>query len=148
MPRKLRIPTGRYSRHILICADQTKPKCAPRGVTIPAWTALKKRLNEMGLAQGDGCVFRSKVNCLRVCKKGPIAVVYPDGTWYHSAKGKVLERILVEHLQGGSPVEEYVFATNPLALPVEGGSEEAAGLPERTEHGAGVQDVGTPDSLR
>lgn len=115
MPRSLRVPTGRYSRHILLCADQTKPKCAPREVTIPAWTALKNRLDDLGLARGDGCVFRSKVNCLRVCDKGPIAVVYPDGTWYHSASGEVLERILVEHLQGGNPVEEYVFARNPLA---------------------------------
>lgn len=114
MGTKLRIPTGRYSRHILICADQTKPKCASRKVTLPAWSQLKKRLVELGLAKGDGCVFRSKVNCLRVCKKGPIAVVYPDGTWYHSAKGKVLERILVEHIVGGKPVEQYVFARNPL----------------------------------
>ena len=79
-----------------------------------AWQKLKDLLKEIGLAQGDGCVYRSKVNCLRVCQKGPIAVVYPDGIWYHSVRGEVLERILVEHLRDGKPVEEYVFARNPL----------------------------------
>ncbi len=128
MPSELRIPTGRYSRHILICADQTKPKCAAREVTIPAWNTLKRRLGELGLANGEGCVYRSKVNCLRVCSSGPIAVVYPDGTWYHSASGEVLERIIVEHIQGGMPVEEYVFATNPLA-----GFADPAPDPSETE---------------
>lgn len=130
----LRIPTGRYTRHILLCADQTKPKCAPREVTVPVWTRLKDRLDELGLARGNGCVFRSKVNCLRVCAQGPIAVVYPDGTWYHSVSEDVLERILVEHVQGGRPVEEYIFARNPLPASGErsanasgGGLEDSAG---------------------
>lgn len=114
MAEDLRIPTGPYSRHILLCADQSNPKCAPRSLTLAAWRMLKDRLSEMGLAHGDGCVYRSKVNCLRVCERGPIAVVYPDGTWYHSASGKVLERILVEHVRDGNPVEEYIFARNPL----------------------------------
>ena len=119
MAEELCIPTGPYSRHILLCADQSNPKCAPRSLTLDAWRTLKDRLSEMGLAHGDGCVYRSKVNCLRVCEKGPIAVVYPDGTWYHSASGKVLERILVEHLRDGNPVEEYIFARNPLPQPTD-----------------------------
>lgn len=116
MAGELCIPTGPYSRHILLCADQSNPKCAPRDLTLAAWRRLKDRLRELGLAHGDGCVYRSKVNCLRVCEKGPIAVVYPDGTWYHSASGEVLERILVEHVRDGNPVEEYIFARNPLPL--------------------------------
>ena len=125
MAKELRIPTGSYSRHILLCADQTNPKCAPRDLTLEAWRSLKDRLSEMGLAHGDGCVYRTKVNCLRVCEMGPIAVVYPDGTWYHSASGEVLERILVEHVRDGNPVEEYIFARNPLS-PAQGQATNAS----------------------
>ena len=96
-------------RHIFLCADQTKPACAPKEQGLASWDYLKRRLEELGLTRSDECVYRTKANCLRVCQQGPIAVVYPEGTWYHSVTPEALERIIREHLIGGQPVQELVF---------------------------------------
>ena len=101
-------------RHIFLCADQTKPTCAPKEEGLASWNHLKRRLEELGLTKADECVYRTKANCLRICEHGPIAVVYPEGTWYHSVTPAVLERIIQEHLIEGRPVKEFIFAENPL----------------------------------
>ena len=59
-------------------------------------------------------VMRTKAACLRVCRGGPWLVVYPEGVWYGSLDPARFDRILAEHLVGGTPVAEWAVARNGL----------------------------------
>jgi (2Fe-2S) ferredoxin len=106
-----KLQLGRNRRHIFLCVGGT---CAPHGDQKDSWKYLKGRLKELGLVGAEGGVMRTKADCLRICTDGPIAVVYPDGTWYRRCTPENLERIITEHLLAGRPVADLLFATAPL----------------------------------
>ena len=102
---------GASSRHIFLC---TGGKCAPREEAEVSWAFLKSRLKELGLTDRAGGVLRTKADCIRVCREGPLALVYPEGTWYRHATPANLERIIQEHQIGGRPVADLTLVDGPL----------------------------------
>jgi (2Fe-2S) ferredoxin len=130
---------GALDRHILLCAEQSTPRCSSYEESSRVWGYLKRRLKELDLASAPpgwrsrdlddppglvpgpaGSVLRTKVDCFRICERGPIVVVYPDGVWYHSVDEEVMERIITEHLVGGRPITEHVFAIDELGINIGG----------------------------
>jgi (2Fe-2S) ferredoxin len=102
---------GGYRRHVFLC---TGPSCCTPETGLAAWEALKQALKEKNLLTGDNACYRTKVGCLRICCHGPTMVVYPEGTWYHGMTPERIPQFVQQHLIEGKPVEEWVFARNPL----------------------------------
>jgi (2Fe-2S) ferredoxin len=107
---------GHYHRHVFLCVGDA---CCPGEVGTKAWEALKAELKDkhLSLSTGPAACYRTKVQCLRVCRGGPVAVVYPEGTYYAGLTAERVPRFVDEHLVNGQPVEEWIFARNPLPGP-------------------------------
>lgn len=106
-----KLGVGRIRRHVFLCPG---PKCCDEAQGQEAWEALKAEISQRGLGQGENVCFRTKVGCLRLCQQGPVALVYPEGTWYGEITADRVPRLVGEHVVDGKPVEEWTLAQNSL----------------------------------
>jgi len=101
-----------FQRHIFFCVNQrdaaeARPCCANRDARAMQQHA-KKRVKELGLA-GPGKVRVNQAGCLDRCEEGPVAVVYPEGTWYTYFDQSDIDEIVESHLRDGQPVERLLL---------------------------------------
>jgi (2Fe-2S) ferredoxin len=96
------------TRHLFLCPG---PDCARMRDGEHTWEYMKCRVKQLDLK-----LMRTKAACFRICKDGPLLVVYPDGVWYGRVTPERFERILQEHILGGVPVREFIIAENPLCV--------------------------------
>jgi len=99
----------KYNKHVFVCIGSA---CTPGEES----SAIYKRLKEQLAEKAPDTIRRSKSQCLGVCEKGPLLVVYPEGIWYSHVDQALLDRIVDEHLIGGKPVKEHIFHNNELAV--------------------------------
>ena len=115
-------PAGvQVQHHLLLCATPTKALCNPDpAIGSASWDALKRLVRELGLedpARPEGVVWRSKVDCLRFCHRGPVLLIWPEGIAYGDVSADRVERILRQHVIAGEPVQEWILSRTPLAVP-------------------------------
>lgn len=93
-----RVKVRSYESHVLVCSGS---ECKKRG-SKDVRKAIKGEVKEAGLRRD---VRLDSVGCLGLCKHGPNAIVYPEGTWYVGLSEGDAPEIIEEHLSGGKPVE-------------------------------------------
>ncbi len=104
----------KFRRHIFLCVDADEPKCCPARTDAGGVGFFEDAPEGIEPCRRAAARLSHQGSCLRVCARGPVAVVYPEGVWYHSCTPEVLERIIQEHLVAGKIVAEFAFAKNPL----------------------------------
>ncbi len=105
--------------HLLLCATSSKAKCCDYDLGEASWIQLKKliKLNRLEeLSNPKGVVLRSKVDCLRVCKEGPILLVWPDGIWYGNVTPERIEVIVNQHILQGKPMVDWIIKHTPQSI--------------------------------
>ena len=94
--------SSKYERHVLVCGGTG---CTSSG-SPKIIEELEKEFAEKGLTDKVKIV---KTGCFGLCERGPIMIVYPEGSFYSRVKVDEIPRIVDEHLIGGNPVKEFLY---------------------------------------
>jgi len=102
---------GQYDYHFFLC---TGPDCCTEEEGRSAWLALKGKIRALWPSMRDAKIYRTKVDCLRMCQEGPTALCYPQGKWYRGVTAQQVEGV-IDHILSGTPEPHPLeFTANPL----------------------------------
>lgn len=100
-----------YKHHVFFCLNERasgEASCAQHAAT-QGFEHCKSRVKREGLA-GAGGVRVNRAGCLDRCAGGPVAVVYPEGTWYTYVDTSDIDEIVDSHLKKGEVVARLLLA--------------------------------------
>ena len=102
-------PAPYFKRHIFFCLNERSngENCCAQHNAQAAFDHCKQRIKALGLS-GPGQVRVNKAGCLDRCSGGPVAVVYPEGTWYTYVDPSDIDEIVERHLKNGEVVERLL----------------------------------------
>ena len=100
-----------YEHHIFFCLNERRggEACCASHDAQAAFDHCKGSVKAQGL-NGPGGVRVNKAGCLDRCAGGPVAVVYPQGTWYTYVDKHDINEIVESHLKRGQVVERLLLA--------------------------------------
>ena len=94
--------SSKYERHVLVCGGT--------GCTSSGSPKIIAKLEEELAANGlSDKVQIVKTGCFGLCERGPIMIVYPEGSFYSRVNVDEIPRIVKEHLVDGNPVKEFLY---------------------------------------
>ena len=94
--------SSKYERHVLVCGGT--------GCTSSGSPKIIAKLEEEFAAKGlNDKVQIVKTGCFGLCERGPIMIVFPEGSFYSRVGADEITRIVDEHLIGGNPVKEFLY---------------------------------------
>ncbi len=99
-----------YRHHIFFCLNQRAKgeACCAENDAQAAFDHCKSRVKAAGLA-GPGGVRVNKAGCMDRCAGGPVAVVYPEATWYTFVDHQDIDEIIESHLLNGQVVQRLLL---------------------------------------
>jgi (2Fe-2S) ferredoxin len=99
-----------YERHIFFCLNERKngENCCVQHQAQQSFDRCKLLVKQAGLS-GPGQVRVNKAGCLDRCAGGPVAVVYPEGTWYSYVDQDDIDEIVETHLKNGQVVQRLLL---------------------------------------
>lgn len=96
--------------HVFICTScrvngVQKGFCFSKGST----SIVQRFMEEIEDRDLSSEVMITNTGCFGICDKGPIVVIYPEGTWYGNVTVDDVEEIVSVHIEGGEKVERLLI---------------------------------------